>query len=92
MKKDAPVPIRKDPVCGMLLSQRTAAFELQHPGKTYYFCAAGASGIQRPPTIGGTDVTVGWHGLLLPAARMGDLHPWFRGKNRFREWRNSRWD
>ena len=40
MKKDASVPTRKDPVCGMLLSQRTAAFELQHAGKTYYFCAA----------------------------------------------------
>jgi len=40
MKKDTPVPTRKDPVCGMRLSQRTAAFELQHAGKTYYFCAA----------------------------------------------------
>ena len=39
MKRDAPVPTRKDPVCGMLLSQRTAAFELQHAGRTYYFCA-----------------------------------------------------
>lgn len=40
MKKDASVPTREDPVGGMLLSQRTAAFELPHTGKAYYFCAA----------------------------------------------------
>lgn len=40
MKKAARTPTRKDPVCGMLLSHLTAAFELQYAGKTYYFCAA----------------------------------------------------
>jgi YHS domain-containing protein len=37
MRADAPVPTRKDPVCGMLLSPRSAAFEGQHAGKIYYF-------------------------------------------------------
>jgi len=40
MRNDTPVPTHKDPVCGMLLNQHTAAHELRYQGKTYYFCAA----------------------------------------------------
>ena len=28
-----------DPVCGMKLSLKTAAEDLEHEGRTYYFCA-----------------------------------------------------
>ena len=35
------VPLTIDPVCGMRLSPKTAAFAHQHAGENYYFCAAG---------------------------------------------------
>jgi YHS domain-containing protein len=28
----------KDPVCGMMVDERTAKFKSQRGGKTYYFC------------------------------------------------------
>jgi YHS domain-containing protein len=28
----------KDPVCGMNVDEKTAAFESEYIGKTYYFC------------------------------------------------------
>lgn len=37
MRKDAPIPTRTDPVCGMSLSPRSVAFELQHAAKICYF-------------------------------------------------------
>lgn len=35
------VPIVKDPVCGMRVSPKTAAYAEQRGGKVFYFCAAG---------------------------------------------------
>lgn len=35
------VPLTVDPVCGMRLSPKTAAFAHKHNGDNYYFCAAG---------------------------------------------------
>jgi ArsR family transcriptional regulator len=35
------VPLTIDPVCGMRLSPKTAAFAHKHQGESYYFCAAG---------------------------------------------------
>lgn len=35
------VPLVADPVCGMRLSPKTAAFAHQHNGENYYFCAEG---------------------------------------------------
>ncbi|MGD0495305.1 MAG: YHS domain-containing protein [Candidatus Bathyarchaeia archaeon] len=29
----------KDPVCGMMVDEKTAKFKSQQRGKTYYFCA-----------------------------------------------------
>lgn len=34
------LPSEKDPVCGMYLSPRTAAFAHTHAGHNYYFCAS----------------------------------------------------
>jgi YHS domain-containing protein len=31
----------KDPVCGMMVDERTAKLKSQYKGKTYYFCAQG---------------------------------------------------
>ena len=28
----------KDPVCGMMVDEKTAKFKSEHMGKTYYFC------------------------------------------------------
>ena len=28
----------KDPVCGMMVDEKTAKFKTEHMGKTYYFC------------------------------------------------------
>lgn len=39
MKKHKQEPVHKDPVCGMVLSPKTAAESAKHKGKTYYFCA-----------------------------------------------------
>ena len=39
MRHDAAEPTYTDPVCGMKLSRNTAAEELAHDGRTYYFCA-----------------------------------------------------
>ena len=30
----------KDPVCGMMVDEKTAAGKSEYQGKTYYFCAA----------------------------------------------------
>lgn len=35
------VPIVSDPVCGMRLSPKTAAYAHKHKNKNYYFCATG---------------------------------------------------
>ena len=35
------VPLAVDPVCGMRLSPKTAAFAYKHKGENYYFCASG---------------------------------------------------
>ncbi len=35
------VPLTIDPVCGMRLSPKTAAFAHKHQNENYYFCAAG---------------------------------------------------
>ena len=29
----------KDPVCGMMVDEKTAKLKSQHRGKTYFFCA-----------------------------------------------------
>ena len=29
----------KDPVCGMMVDEKTAKFKSEYKGKTYYFCA-----------------------------------------------------
>jgi len=39
MHKNFEKLVWKDPVCGMELSQKTAAEKLEHEGKIYYFCA-----------------------------------------------------
>lgn len=35
------VPVVKDPVCGMRISPKTAAYARKQNGATYYFCASG---------------------------------------------------
>ena len=30
----------KDPICGMMVDEKTAKFKSDYMGKTYYFCAA----------------------------------------------------
>lgn len=39
MPKNQQQPSRKDPVCGMTLSPKSASREDEYNGKTYYFCA-----------------------------------------------------
>lgn len=34
----------KDPVCGMMVDEKTAAATAVHGGKTFYFCAPGCKG------------------------------------------------
>jgi len=29
----------KDPVCGMMVDEKTAKYKSEHMGKTYYFCS-----------------------------------------------------
>ena len=41
MKMQDLVPVVKDPVCGMRVSPKTAAYAYKHGGKEYYFCATG---------------------------------------------------
>ena len=31
----------KDPVCGMDVDEKTAAYKSEYKGQTYYFCSAG---------------------------------------------------
>jgi YHS domain-containing protein len=31
----------KDPVCGMMVDEKTAQWKSEYKGKTYYFCAPG---------------------------------------------------
>jgi Cu+-exporting ATPase len=33
------VAMVKDPVCGMMIDEKTAAGQSEHAGQTYYFCA-----------------------------------------------------
>lgn len=35
------IPLVRDPICGMRLSPKTAAYALKNKGETVYFCAAG---------------------------------------------------
>lgn len=28
----------RDPVCGLVLDEKTARFKIKHEGETYYFC------------------------------------------------------
>ena len=35
------VPVVSDPICGMRLSPKIAAYAHKHQGETYYFCASG---------------------------------------------------
>ena len=35
------VPVNQDPVCGMQVDPAKSAGQIQHQGKTYYFCSAG---------------------------------------------------
>ena len=30
-----------DPVCGMIVDEKTAKWKYEYKGKTYYFCASG---------------------------------------------------
>ncbi len=30
-----------DPVCGMMVDEKTAAYKSEYQGKTYYFCSLG---------------------------------------------------
>jgi YHS domain-containing protein len=39
MKGQRSEKVHRDPVCGMEVSRTTAAEELVHEGRTYYFCA-----------------------------------------------------
>ena len=39
MKKPRHEPTYKDAVCGMFLSQKTAAATFDYDGRTYHFCA-----------------------------------------------------
>ncbi len=41
MKMSDLVPVVVDPVCGMRVSPKTAAYAYELEGKTYYFCAKG---------------------------------------------------
>jgi YHS domain-containing protein len=29
----------RDPVCGVILNEKTAKYKITHDGKTYYFCS-----------------------------------------------------
>ena len=29
----------RDPVCGVILNEKTSKFNIKHGGKTYYFCS-----------------------------------------------------
>ena len=31
----------KDPICGMMVDEKTATLKSNHAGTTYYFCSAG---------------------------------------------------
>ena len=39
--KNAPVPLVKDPVCGMEINPAEAAGKSEYQGQTYYFCSPG---------------------------------------------------
>lgn len=41
LKMSELVPVVKDPICGMRLSPKTAAYAFKHQDQTYYFCAEG---------------------------------------------------
>lgn len=41
MKMADLLPLATDPICGMRLSPKTAAFAYKHNDSTYYFCASG---------------------------------------------------
>jgi Cu+-exporting ATPase len=31
--------VPRDPVCGVVLNEKTAKFNIKHEGETYYFCS-----------------------------------------------------
>jgi P-type Cu+ transporter len=31
----------KDPICGMMVDEKTTKLKSEHEGKTFYFCSAG---------------------------------------------------
>lgn len=33
--------VQKDPVCGMMVDEKTAKLKSEHEGKTFYFCGPG---------------------------------------------------
>lgn len=39
--KGGELDMTKDPVCSMMVDEKTAKFKSQYGGKTYYFCAQG---------------------------------------------------
>jgi YHS domain-containing protein len=41
LAKEVKTGMAKDPVCGMMVEEKTAKFKSQYKGKTYYFCAQG---------------------------------------------------
>jgi YHS domain-containing protein len=41
MQNGGELTMAKDPVCGMMVDEKTAKIKSQYRGKTYYFCAQG---------------------------------------------------
>jgi len=39
--REVKLTMAKDPVCGMMVDEKTAKFKSQYRAKTYYFCAQG---------------------------------------------------
>jgi len=33
--------MQKDPICGMMVDEKTAKLKSEHEGKTFYFCSSG---------------------------------------------------
>ena len=52
----------KDPICGMMVDEKTAKFKSDYQGKTFYFCAATCkSTFDKNPTKYAKDTSSG-HG------------------------------
>ena len=39
MRREVRTGMAKDPVCGMMVNEKTAKWKTTYTGKTYYFCA-----------------------------------------------------